>query len=143
MGVPGSIVAQAIRGVIACRLVRTNCPHCMVPYTLNSDELRQFESLKTSLTLTGQTNFQHGKGCDKCQGKGYLGRTGIFEVVYFDEYIRSCIMERRPVSFIYDLIRRRKIKSLKGAAVEKVILGITTFEEIGRVVDLFPEMHIA
>lgn len=130
MGVPRSVVAHAISGVVSSRLVRRVCLSCKEPYRPNAEELRILGvSEKTALS-----NFQKGRGCATCRNSGYLGRTGIFEIVYFDEDIKVYILEGAPIASLKELFRGKKIKTLRDSAVEKVIRGITTVEEMNRAI---------
>ncbi len=135
MKIPPSVVAQAVKGVISVRLIRTICKYCKSEYTLSEFEQRIYDHYRQIIPQLANVKFQKGKGCSNCQGTGYLGRSPIFEIVYFDELIRSGIIERKPISFIYDLLKQKKIKSLQEMALAKVLTGETTFEEIARVTD--------
>ena len=132
-GITNSIIAQTIRGVISTRLVRKICDSCKEPYVLTDvDKLDAY--MKNLIEhRTTPSNFQRGRGCDKCGNTGYLGRTGVFEVVYFDEEIKTCIIEYKLPSYISELIRRKKGRAIRDAAMEKVFQGITTIEEVSRV----------
>ncbi len=132
-GISNSILAQTIRGVISTRLVRIICDSCKEPY--GATELEKLDSYFRDLLRrrTTPTNLQKGRGCEKCNNTGFLGRTGIFEVVYFDEEVKVSIIEHKPPSYISEIIRRKKTKSLIDAAMEKVFQGITTIEETTRV----------
>jgi len=132
-GITHSVIAQTIKGVISTRLVRTICDSCRMPYEIGIPEKSNVYIKSLLETHTGQTNFQKGRGCEKCGNTGYLGRTGIFEVVYFDEEIKSSIIERQPPSRLSDIIKKKKIRSLRDSGMEKVFQGITTTEEISRV----------
>jgi type II secretory ATPase GspE/PulE/Tfp pilus assembly ATPase PilB-like protein len=132
-GITNSIIAQTIKGVISTRLVRKICDSCKEPY-----EIKEFDKLDAYTRNliehhTTPSNFQRGRGCDKCGNTGYLGRTGVFEVVYFDEEIKTCIIEYKLPSYISALIQRKKQRSLRDAAMEKVFQGVTTIEEVNRV----------
>ena len=128
MGVPRSVVSHIIIGVISSRLVRKICPTCSAPYTVSDFE-------KNMLKETGvEGGFKKGKGCENCHETGYLGQTGIFEIVQFDEEIKSYIMEEKAFSGMLDLIRKKKIKTLWEAAMFKVKNGITTLDEVVRVI---------
>jgi type IV pilus assembly protein PilB len=116
IGFSGSVIAQAIRGVVSTRLMRKLCPVCKVS-TVNKD---------------GQTIYEP-KGCEKCQNKGYMGRIGIFEVVYFDLDLRNAIIEKQPASVITDLLYKKNVKNLKDIAMLKVAKGDTSMEEVLRV----------
>ena len=132
-GVTNSIIAQTIKGVISTRLVRKICDSCKEPYAIK--ELEKLDTYTRNLIEhhTTPINFQKGRGCDKCGNTGYLGRTGVFEVVYFDEEIKTCIIEYKLPSYISALIQRKKARSLRDAAMEKVFQGVTTIEEVSRV----------
>jgi len=132
-GISHSIIAQTIKGVISTRLIRVVCESCKEPYEVRG--LDKFDShIKDLLKIrTTPSNLQKGRGCEKCGSTGYLGRTGIFEVVYFDEEIKMNIVEGKPPSIISEIIRRKRIRSLRDSALEKVFQGITTFEEVVRV----------
>lgn len=128
MGIPRSVVAQTISGVISSRLVRKVCGSCKEPYQLTAYE-------KKVLGVQDQThNFQKGKGCDKCRGSGYLGRTGVFEVVCFDDEVRTYIIEQKPFSELKELFQKKRIKTLREVAVAKASRGITTPGEVIRVI---------
>ena len=79
------------------------------------------------------TTFMHGKGCEKCLNTGYLGRTGLFEITYFDHDLQSAIIERKPASFVYELLKSKNILSLREAGNIKVQRGETTISEVTRV----------
>ena len=131
-GITNSIIAQTIKGVISTRLVRKICDSCKEPYALTDvDKLDSYT--KNLLEHRGQASLQKGRGCEKCNNTGYLGRTGVFEVVYFDEEIKTCIIEYKLPSYISELIRRKKGRAIRDAAMEKVFQGITTIEEVSRV----------
>ena len=131
MGISSSVAAQIIKGVISIRLVRKVCFSCREPYVM-TDTQRQFLGLSSNVQV-----FQRGKGCNLCQAKGYTGRTGIFEIVYFDDEIRAAIIEKKPASYLYELLSKKNIKSLKTSAISKVAQGVTTIEEIVRVMGVF------
>lgn len=132
-GITHSIIAQTIKGVISTRLVRVICESCKEPFEATG--LDKFDShIKELLKIrTAPSNLQKGRGCEKCGNTGYLGRTGIFEVVYFDEEMKTSIIERKPPSYISEILKRKKIKTLRDSAMEKVFEGITTTEEASRV----------
>ncbi len=74
-----------------------------------------------------------GKGCDKCKGKGYFGRTGIFELLFIDNEIRPMITEKIDSQSIKTHAISRGMKTLRQDGIEKVLSGITTLEEVLRV----------
>jgi len=74
-----------------------------------------------------------GKGCDKCKGRGYFGRTGIFELLVIDNEIRPMITDKIDSQSIKNHAVSKGMKTLRQDGIEKVIKGITTLEEVLRV----------
>lgn len=129
MDIPASVIANVITGVISSRLVRKICPECKAPYQPSEEEKRMLGE-----TLSAGQVFYKGLGCEKCLKSGYFGRTGIFEIIPFDdEEIRFAIVEKMHLSEMFSAIQKKKIKTLRESAMEKVYQGITTFEEVIRV----------
>ena len=126
MGVPRSVTANSVNAVISARLVRKICNNCKEEYSPKQNELRFVEN------ISGSTLFK-GRGCNECVMSGYKGRIGIFEVVPFDEEIRSIITENPQLSDLLPLVKQKGIKSLKEAALDKVAQGTTTTSEVIRV----------
>lgn len=132
-GITHAVIAQTIKGIISTRLVRTICDSCRAPYEMGIPEKSDSYIRSLLENRTTPTNFQKGRGCEKCANTGYFGRTGIFEVVYFDEEIKTGIIERKTSSFLSEAIKKKKIRSLRESAMEKVFGGMTTLEEVSRV----------
>jgi len=127
MGVKSDLLASALKGVIAQRLVRKICPRCIEPYKPPEDLLAYYN-------LPKDREYQRGKGCIQCNFKGYLGRTAVCEIFLVDEEMARTIGEDVPLSVIYRKAREKGMKSLREDARDKVLQGITTVEEIKRVV---------
>lgn len=130
MGVEPYLVASAIRGILAQRLVRTICPSCKITYKPTKEELEQLK-----LPITGGTSLTlaKGKGCDKCLSLGYLGRMAIFELFVMNESIEDLILQKAPTSAIRDKARQIGMKSLREDGWEKAKQQLTTVEEVLRV----------
>jgi len=128
MGIEPFLVASSLVCVLAQRLVRVICPHCKESYKPTKQEKDYLE-----LSLPPATLYR-GKGCDKCLGKGYLGRTGIYELLEITPDIRTMVVERKDAQVIR---RTASLKSgfttLQKNATDKIIKGITTIEEVLRV----------
>lgn len=127
MGIPRSVVAYALSGVITSRLLRRICHKCSDAYSLTDLEKKVMGEVNTTQT------FRKGKGCEVCNRSGYLGRVGIFEVIPFDDEIRANIVGNLPATALLELLRERQIKRLRDCAIEKVLQGVTTVEEVIRV----------
>ena len=128
LGIEPWIIANALSGVIAQRLVRMACPHCHDMVLLDSDFWDDDEVL-----LTQGTKVVKPRGCPKCHRTGYSGRTGIFQVLEIDDDIRDLIKAKASTLEYRKLLRARKVPTLRKAGYDKVVTGITTVEEIIRV----------
>lgn len=87
MGIPNYLVAASLSVVLAQRLVRTPCPHCMRPAVPDPDTARRLE-----LTADQCRSLVQGTGCDYCEGTGYQGRLAVFEVLRVDKNVRRAIL---------------------------------------------------
>ncbi|GLP95924.1 type II secretion system ATPase GspE [Paraferrimonas sedimenticola] len=127
MGVEPFLVSSSLLGVLAQRLVRTLCPDCKVPH--KADE-REQELLGIGPEHEGIIYRAHG--CEHCNYNGYRGRTGIHELLVVDDDVRELIHNGKGELAIERHIRGIS-PSIRQDGVEKVLLGITTLEEVLRV----------
>jgi type IV pilus assembly protein PilB len=127
MGAEPFLVASAVSAMISQRLVRKICERCKTEDTPPAEVLE-------GLGLAGQGPFYRGKGCEHCRGTGYHGMTGVFETLVVDEVIGGAINRRETASEIRRLAKSLGVRDLLDDAKEKVLLGITTVEEITRAV---------
>lgn len=131
MGVEPFLAASSIIGIMGQRLLRRNCPFCAEP----SDES---ETLLKALNITasdlrGRT-LMRGRTCEKCQGTGFKGRTGLFELLVVDEAVRKMTTERASASAIKRYATERlRMRTLLEDGRRAVLEGITTPEEVLRV----------
>jgi general secretion pathway protein E len=133
MGVEPFLVSSALTGVLAQRLVRVLCPPCKQPYDLSPESL---QSVRLPLAgLDGPIRAYKPGGCSTCDYQGYLGRTGVFEFLPVTEEVRQLILDRAPASAIARLAREQGIVTLLEDAFAKVCQGITSVEEMLRVID--------
>lgn len=127
MGIANSVIAQALKGVVSTRLLRKICLSCKTPYQLTPEGKKHLGVNENIQTL------YKGKGCSECQNLGYKGRIGVYEITNFDEDIRDSIIEKRPASYLNDLINKKQTKKLRTAALEKVQQGVSTIDEVIRI----------
>lgn len=127
MGIEPFLVTSSIICVLAQRLIRIICPHCKESYRPSSQEIAYFER------ETPPSFLYRGRGCDKCLGKGYLGRTGIYEFLEITPDIRSMIADRKDAQAIKTAAINSGFKTLQENAAEKVLSGVTTIEEVLRI----------
>jgi len=130
LGIPHFLITSTLIGILAQRLVRENCKFCVEEYAPTADEAAV---LRMSPEKLEPYRFKRGKGCIHCRQTGYIGRTGVFEVVPMSEKIRRLISGQASSLDIYKLAREEGMRTLREAAVEKVFRGITTVTEMVRV----------
>ena len=124
IGIPAFLISSTVSGIIAQRLLRTICQECKFERLLTEEEMTYLEM--------GQKPYKvwEGKGCDECRGTGYKGRTGIFEVLEFTERLKANITEQTDMTKIYEIARADGMVSLRELAIQKLLEGKTTFQEI-------------
>ncbi|HEX6041744.1 GspE/PulE family protein, partial [Longimicrobium sp.] len=129
LGVPDYLAAATVDGILAQRLVRRVCDACREVYEPPRDAVRK---------LAGDDllppAFLRGAGCPACRGTGYRGRTGIYELLVLDDALREAIVRRAGRAELRELARRAGMRSMRADAWERVKEGITTVEEVLRVV---------
>ncbi len=130
MKVEPYLIASTLMGVLAQRLVRTLCPNCKESYQPDEKTLRQI-GLTTDDVL-GKTLYQ-GKGCDKCLGTGYRGRTGIYELLVMNKRIQKLMVKNPDTSAIKKEAVRGGMATLRVVGGQKVLAGVTTVAEVLRV----------
>jgi type II secretory ATPase GspE/PulE/Tfp pilus assembly ATPase PilB-like protein len=123
---PG-LISDALLGIVAQRLVRRVCPHCAVPYTPTDADLRVL-----GLERESDSQWRKGKGCNKCFNSGYLGREAIIELLNIDDAIRQIIYEG-TMTQLHRYLAEINFDSFRVAAIAKITAGITTVEEVLRV----------
>ena len=127
MGVEPFLVASAVTGIIAQRLVRRICSGCKVEYKPNAAVLK-------SIGRDGKdVKLYRGEGCTGCSGTGFKGRAGIFEILKLNEEIRKLVIENSSADVIRRAALKNGMKSLRDDGIEKALQGLTTIEEVMRV----------
>ena len=127
MGIEPFLAASSIVGIIAQRLVRQICPHCRESYRPSPNLLAD-----AGLPDDGALYYR-GRGCERCLGLGYRGRSGIYELLPVEEETRELLLARKDAATIKAAAQRRGMKSLRDAGLAKAAAGETTLEEILRV----------
>lgn len=130
MGVEPFLVASSLVAILAQRLVRNICPYCKESYLPSDSEAHYFSSL---VSHPVPLVLYRGAGCEKCKGSGYLGRTGIFELLYVDRGIRQMITDKADSQAIKDLAVASGMRTLYMDGLNRVVKGDTTLEEVMRV----------
>ncbi|NJN89895.1 MAG: type II/IV secretion system protein [Leptolyngbyaceae cyanobacterium SL_5_14] len=125
---PG-LISDALLGIVAQRLVRKVCSHCAEPYTPTRKDL---EALDLDPKQTNLNGWKKGRGCSKCFNSGYLGREAIIELLNVDNTVRQLIYEG-TMTQLHHYLREVNFDSFRVAAIAKVTTGVTTVEEVMRV----------
>lgn len=130
IGVPAYLVASSVIAILAQRLVRTVCQHCVHPYSPSEGSLREAGITEE---MASQATFMKGNGCPKCNKTGYRGRLGIFELLPMTAQIRRLAFEGAPTGDIRNQAIREGMTTLYQDGLDKICRGITTIDEVFRV----------
>lgn len=131
MGIDPNVLAGNVIGIVAQRLVRTLCSACKEPYDPSPVEV-QLLKLKTNESVS----LYRAVGCPACANRGYKGRMSIMELLKFDAALDDMVTERASLKVMSDHLRKKGFVSMAEDGMRRVRAGVTTIEEIGRVVDL-------
>jgi len=127
MGVDPYLISSSLAAVLAQRLVRLNCPKCREPYEPDPEVL-----MLAGVQLPKNIRPYRGIGCEFCHNQCYKGRTGIYELIAFNDELRNLILTRPSSNQIQ---QKANIKSLREYGWQKVVNGETTIEEVMRVTE--------
>jgi len=130
LGIPPFLIQSTLRGVLAQRLVRKICVHCKEAYLIKAEELADM-GLKVG--RAGKVKAFRGKGCQRCRGTGYRGRTGIHEVLPYSEGVKKATTEKTDLSLLRDKAIEEGMMTLRESAMQKFLSGVTTYQEVLRV----------
>lgn len=131
MGIEQYLIASTVIGFLSQRLIRVLCQQCKVPQKIDKEILRS-EGLDPR-QFEGKTIYTPA-GCPKCQNTGFFDRMGIFEMIKVNDRVRKMIIEKRDASFIRERCVDSGMKTMLDDGIEKVIQGITSFDEVFRVI---------
>jgi len=139
MGIEGFLVSSSIVGVLAQRLIRKVCPSCATPFE-PSDEMLQpagltREELSTRFRIK-QPILRRATGCNECRFTGYRGRAAIYELMVMTDPLRDLILKNVDAGTIRKQAMKEGMKSLRDSAIEKLLTGNTSLEEVIRVTQL-------
>jgi type IV pilus assembly protein PilB len=130
MGIPPFLVSSALTLILAQRLGRRVCKECKQPYEADEESLVPFGYVPQGL---GKLTLYKGKGCHVCSFTGMKGRVAIYEVMPIADEVREMILRNAPTAELRDAAVKAGMKTLRQNALQKVIEGMTTIEEVLRV----------
>lgn len=127
IGVQPFLVSSAVRAVMAQRLVRKLCANCKAPVELTDYEMR---SLGLDAAQLARATPMQAVGCEKCRGRGFRGRMGIFEIFVADDEVRQMINRNATTLQLRHRVRELGMRTLREDGIRKVLSGLTTAEEV-------------
>ena len=133
MGVEPFLTSSAVDCVLAQRLARRLCKECKEPYTATREMLRK-NDFPPEVSDRDDVVLHRAKGCSRCNNTGYKGRLGLYEVMIVSEAIRRLTVERKSADEISRVAAAEGMKSLREDGIDKVLLGMTSVEEVARVI---------
>ena len=132
MGIEPYLISATVIGVLAQRLARKVCSKCKAPYQVPATDLRRF-GFKPKEGEEMVTLYR-GEGCEACRHTGFKGRIGIYEMMRINDEIRELVVRRAPLADVREAAKANGMHELKEDGLDKVLAGITTPDEVMRVV---------
>lgn len=136
LGVAPFLTSATILGIMAQRLVRTLCPHCKTARPLDDSEKQTWQQLVNPWKAIPPEQIFHPVGCEQCRNTGYLGRVGLYEIMVLNTELKRLISEGADLNTLTQKAYQDGLQPLRLAGAKKIAEGITSFEEVMRVVPL-------
>jgi type IV pilus assembly protein PilB len=133
MGVEPFLTGSAVTAVLAQRLARKLCSHCCEMYNPSSDELLRNRVSAETMAASDGMAFYRKKGCPRCSQTGYKGRIGIYQLLQMSEEIETLAVKRATREELEAKATEQGMRSLWDDGLAKVVSGVTSLEELGRV----------
>jgi len=125
MGIEPYMVGASLSGIISQRLVKKLCPYCKQKYSLSENE---------KILMEGRTDeLYRPVGCERCDYTGYMGRTGIYEVVEGDVRLREMIVKSAGIHEIKEYERAKGVVFLKESVIQMALDGETSLSEVEKI----------
>ncbi len=140
MGTKPFLITSSIRGIIAQRLVRRICKECKESYTPDAVLIQEFKTELKGITekdldpkLLEDIKLYRGKGCEICNGLGYKGRLGVFEILEMEREVSQLVLENAPDTDMMVVAKKNGMITLKQDGFIRCLQGETTMEEVFRI----------
>lgn len=133
--IPPMFIADCVHGIISQRLLRKVCRNCATSY---HPDLSECAALEIDPAEAGTIELKKGTGCQACFQTGYQGREGVFEILSIGGAVRDAILQRKSHRELKAVARDSGLQTLEVSARKKVLAGITSVEEMYRVLTSFP-----
>lgn len=125
MGIEPYLVADSLRLVCAQRLVRRICPKCKESYTATDEDIEMSKG-----DIKPGTMLYKGHGCESCEGSGYRGRSGIYEMLAMSKRLNSLLLKEASTEQLRAAAVEAGMRTLRQDAIEKALNGVTTLDEV-------------
>lgn len=146
LGVDPRIIGSSVNVMLGQRLVRVLCEKCKQPVTATPEQIALMKQTLTHypepVPIADDVTIYKSVGCDACGGTGFKGRVGVFEAIIIDEAVEEIVIRDPREVMILDAAAPQRIPSMAEDGMIKVLAGLTTIEELERVVDLQSSRHI-
>jgi type IV pilus assembly protein PilB len=148
MGINADILGAAVTVAMAQRLVRKLCTNCRVAQPIHGKERATMDLLLKNIPHEDELpknkdTMWVAKGCEKCGGLGYKGRVAVVEVILMDQEIEECVRHTSSERDIWKAAKHQHIRRMAQDGAVKVLQGVTSLDELSRVVDLNDEVMLA
>ncbi|WP_437805425.1 type IV-A pilus assembly ATPase PilB [Sorangium sp. So ce1078] len=130
MGVEPFLITASVNLVLAQRLARKICPDCRVPLRVDPRVLLDFGFTEPQVA---RADLVRGAGCKTCNGSGYKGRVALYEVMRFTDSLKEMVLQGASTAELKAAAIKGGMLTLRMSGIEKVLAGVTTTEEVGRV----------
>lgn len=130
LGVPHYLIKATVLGVMAQRLVRTLCPHCKAPHTLQAEA---WQALTRPWQASAPVAAHRAIGCSECRDTGFHGRAGVYEIMLLSETVKAFIQPDTDLLALKRQAYKEGMRSLRLSGAQKVAAGLTTVKEVLRV----------
>ena len=147
MGVSAEILGASLTVAMAQRLVRKLCTECRSPQPITGEDRKTIDSLLKNIPHADELPANRdtmwiAKGCEKCGGLGYKGRVAVIEVILMDHAIEEVCRKASSEREIWKAARPQNIRRMAQDGIVKVLQGVTSLDELGRVVDLHDDVML-
>ncbi len=129
LGVEPFLITATVEGIVAQRLVRRICTRCKTRFDPTEAQLMELKLLPSD--VAGK-EFYYGKGCSRCNGTGYRGRVGLFEIMVFNDEIRDLIMNQASSSVLREAAVKNGMRLLRENGLTAMYDGVTTIDEVAK-----------
>ena len=127
IGIKPFLVSASLRAVLAQRLIRRTCQECRIEYA-PSEKLLSSLGIRTD--QSDDASFMHGEGCAKCNGTGFRGRVGIFEIFVMNEEMEQMVYENASLVALRERAREMGMRMMREDGIRKILTGLTIPEEV-------------